>query len=151
MKYFIYSVIAVVAASVIGGFFLVGSPKEERLRRFDQQKVDSLQMIQGQIGEFYRAKERIPKNLAELNDEFRGVILSRDPETGKEYEYELKEPLMFSLCADFNRPSISDASLEKPLLPASFGFQNTWEHGQGRVCFERTIDKDFLPPLKTPR
>ena len=151
MKYFIYIVIAVVAVSIVAGFFVVGSPQEERARRFDEQRIQSLQFIQGQIGEFYRAKERLPQDLSELNDEFRGVIVPQDPETGEEFGYEAAGPLTFALCANFNRPSLGQsAEAPKPAAPAlrsplgsPFG-QETWEHGAGRVCFERTIDKDFF-------
>lgn len=158
MKYFIYIVIAVVAASIVAGFFIVGSPKEERARRFDEQRIQSLQFIQSQIGEFYRAKERLPQNLAELNDEFRGVIVPQDPETGEEFGYETRGPLIFALCADFNRPSLEQsAKMPKPpalaargpyvqetVVPRSPFGQEIWEHAEGRACFERTIDKDFF-------
>lgn len=166
MRYFIYIVITVVAASIVAGFFVVGSPKEERARRFDEQRIQSLQFIQGQIGEFYRAKERLPQDLPELNDEFRGIIVPQDPETGEEFGYEARGPLTFALCANFNRPSLGQSpQTPKPLQVTARGpytretavprgpfGQETWEHSAGRVCFERTIDKDFFVPFeKSPK
>lgn len=154
MKYFIYTVIGTVAAAIIAGFFVVGSPREERLRRFDDQRVQDLQMLQSYIGEFYRAKSKLPQGLAELNDRFRGIIVPKDPETGSGYEYEIKGLLTFELCATFNRPGLEDSSfLPKEALrtavtrPGPFG-DTTWEHPAGRFCFERTIDKDFFAPEK---
>lgn len=156
MKYFIYTVIGIVAAAIIAGFFVVGSPKEERARRFDEQRIQSLQIIQSYIGEFYRAKNKIPQNILELNDEFRGVVVPRDPETGKEFEYNVTGPRSFTLCAQFNRPSsgTEEEIRAKSLAPTPFGGPfgaETWGHGEGRVCFERAIDPDFFPPIEKPR
>lgn len=154
MKYFVYTVIGIVAVAIVAGFFVIGSPREERARRFDEERVRSLQFIQGQIGEFYRAKEKIPQNTGELNDEFRGIVIPKDPETGKDFEYEVKEALKFALCAAFNRPSRSASASEapKPAVPHEGPFGNeTWEHKEGRICFERTIDPDFLKPFSFVR
>ncbi len=159
MRYFTYAIIAIVAIAVVGGFFVVGSPREERARRFDEQRIQHLQFIQGQIGEFYRAKEKLPKNLVDLNDDFRGIVVPQDPEHRISYEYEVKNGLAFALCANFNRPSLlQDQNPRTPKLtmPAElfgggpFGAE-TWEHTMGRVCFERTIDKDFFVPLEKSR
>lgn len=157
MRYFIYTVIIIIAAAIVTGFFVVGSPKEERMRRFDEQRVQALQMIQSHIGEFYRAKEILPKNLEELNDQFRGVVIPKDPETGATYEYEVKSRLSFALCADFNKPNIDEPQgVEKPIPAPSlighspFGLE-TWAHGEGKTCFDRNIDPDFFFPKGSPR
>ena len=49
MRRFGYAVTCVVVAAVIAGFILAGSPQSERLRRFDDQRVNELQNIQAQI------------------------------------------------------------------------------------------------------
>jgi hypothetical protein len=168
MRYFIYIVIGIVILAVVAGFFVVGSPKEERARRFDEQRVQHLQFIQGQIGEFYRAKERLPQDLPELNDKFRGITVPQDPETGEEFGYEARGSLTFALCADFNRPTLGQSpEMRQPAMPPFTGHpempkpamtsfegpfgQETWEHEAGKICFERTIDKDFFIPLEKSR
>lgn len=153
MKYFVYIIIAIVAAAIVTGFFVVGSPREERMRRFDAERVQHLQMIQGYIGEYYRAKTKIPNTLNELNDQFRGVIVPQDPETSTSYEYQKSEDLKFTLCAVFNRASIGQTENKyRPVVPFGGPFgADTWEHVEGRVCFERTIDKDFFTPISKPR
>ena len=154
MKYFIYTIIGVVAVAIIAGFFIVGFPQEERLRRFDDQKISSLQTIQNYIVEFYRAKNKLPENLAVMNDDLRGVIVPKDPQTGREYEYRTTGELSFSLCTDFNRPSFANYGENMPKASSyaypyrgPFG-DETWTHSEGKVCFARTIDKDFFFPLK---
>lgn len=154
MRYFVYIIIGVVTLAVIAGFFVVGSPREERARRFDEQRIQHLQFVQGQIGEYYRAKERLPKSLEELNDSFRGIIVPQDPEHRVPYGYEVKGNLTFELCANFNRPNLGQEQnhlgISKLVTPESLGGPfgaETWEHGADQVCFERTIDKDFFKPI----
>lgn len=145
----------IVTIAVLAGFFIVGSPKEERLRRFDAQKISSLQTIQSYIVEYYRAKNELPQNLSLLNDELRGVIVPKDPQTKSNFEYQITGDLSFSLCADFNRPS---STLEETMPKSpSYAYPNgpfhdeTWTHKEGKACFNRTIDKDFFIPLKGER
>lgn len=149
MRYFIYAVMAIVAAVVVAGFFIVGSPTEERLRRFDDQRVMHLENIQNDIANYYQAKGALPSALAQLNDEFRGIIIPKDPESGLDYEYQAEGNLSFTLCANFNRPSRVGKFNNKLLPTPARAFPGpfkagTWEHAEGRVCFDRTIDKDFF-------
>ncbi len=154
MRYFIYAVIGIVAASIIAGFFVVGSPKEERLRRFDEQRIGHMQLMQSEILNYWVNKEKLPVNLLDLEDDIRGVRVPTDPETGANYEYKISGPEMFSLCANFSLPSMGMMqTTEKPMMtrpiPVDFYYgQQNWEHKAGQVCFERTIDKDFYKPVK---
>lgn len=147
MKYFVYVVIAIVAASIVAGFFIVGSPREERLRRFDEQRVQDLQFLQSEILNFWQAKGKLPDSLADIRDDIRGISIPKDPQTNSDYGYTSKGPETFELCAIFIRPSIgsSEMNAPKPAMPRGepfLGGQN-WEHGESKMCFERTIDKDF--------
>lgn len=148
MKTFIYIVITVVAVSVIAGFFIVGSPKEERARKQDDQRVQHLQFIQSEIINYWISKEKIPEGLSVLEDSIRGIIIPKDPETGADYKYEIIDTknLKFSLCADFKMRSLE---LENPRMPQPaepYFTQQNWSHGPGAVCFDRTIDRDFYKP-----
>ncbi len=147
-KYFAYTVIVVVAVAIVGGFFVVGSPQNERLRRFDDKRVQDLQSLQSYIVEYWRNKNKLPDNLAALNDDLRGIKTPKDPQVGGDYEYQVKGPLTFALCADFVTESQAEDSLRpsyayEPYFPGA-----TWQHGKGKQCFERTIDKDFFPQTK---
>src|SRR3989344_6217490 len=143
MKLFIYGVIAVVAVAIIAGFFIVGSPFEERIRRFDDRRVSDLQNIQSEIINYWVSKEALPRALSDIRDDIRGIVIPKDPETGAEYEYAVRGNLAFALCATFSRRSeTTDSSTPKPALDQYYRGEN-WEHGEGRVCFERTIDPDI--------
>ena len=149
MKYFAYMIIGVVAAVIVTGFFFVGSPKEERMRRFDEQRVQHLQQLQWNIIEYWQGKNKLPAQLADLSDPTRGVIVPNDPETGESYGYEIKGTESFALRATFQAQTITESvspRIAKPIPEASTGIQggDVWTHGPGRVCFDRKIDKDFF-------
>lgn len=154
MKIFVYSVIAVVAVSIIAGFFIVGSPQTERLRRFDDRRVSDLQNIQWQIVSFWQQKERLPESLDELADDISGWTAPKDPQTLKSYQYSKGEDLSFELCADFVLESEDDkSSIESSLYPSAFdgfGKLENWAHPKGQHCFERKIDPERYPPFQKP-
>lgn len=157
MKWIALSATFFVCAVVIVGFFLIGSPKKERLARFDQQKVNDLQTIQWEIVEYWRAKQALPILLNDLSNPLRGFTVPLDPQTKESYGYEvfeLRGKETFALCAVFNLASDTTKTekslyLESP-FPGGNGIQgnSSWNHEAGKVCFERTIDPAFFPPLK---
>lgn len=146
MKVFIYIVIGIVAASIVGGFFIVGSPKEARLRKFDEERVNNLSFIQSEIINYWIRKGLLPEILDDLtNNNLSGVIIPRDPQTGKIYSYGKirdEKGLTFSLCADFSTGSNLHSFETHPQLPRDLHAPN-WQHGVGYICFERTIDPEL--------
>ena len=139
-KVFAYAASLIMIAAVVGGFFLVGSPKEERARKFDDQRVQHLQLIQSEIINYWIKKAALPKTLGELDDPIRGVAISKDPESGAEYIYEVVDKENFKLCATFNLPIYAPENIY-------YGNEN-WAHGTGQTCFDRKIDKDLYKPEK---
>lgn len=148
---------AVVIASIIAGFFIMGSPAQVRLYRFDDQKVSDLQNIQYQVVNFWQTKKRLPQTLAEMEDPLGGFTAPRDTQTGESYVYEIvKAPHTFKLCATFNAetqqnsPYYDESGLGRPAYPSMMAdaFGSSWKHGVGEQCFERTIDPDKYPPYE---
>lgn len=142
MRYFPVVIIIVVVVAVAGGFFFIGSPREERARRFDERRVNDLQTLQSEIINYWRLKNVLPQNLDALKDDIRGFRSPQDPETGAAYHYAIKSPSSFELCVLFNRAS-GENNIGAPKSIEPYG--KNWEHAAGRVCFTRTIDKDFYP------
>jgi competence protein ComGC len=146
IKIFTRLVIAIVAVIVIVGFFIAGSPFKQRLVRFDRERINDLQMIQGQIVNFWINKEKLPASLNDLKDNISGFVAPVDPETGNPYEYRVKGNLTFELCANFNFTSKEGAvNISAPTYPR-YGIEENWNYSAGRVCFERTIDPDIYKP-----
>lgn len=151
MNVFRWAVGGVVAAAIIGAFFVVGSPQGERLRRFDSERVGHLQTIQWQIVNYWQQKGTLPETLSLLEDTISGFRVPSDPDTGIAYEYVLKSERTFELCAVFVLASGKEVGATQvravpvPVMPVS-EFGANWEHATGRTCFERTIDPDLYPP-----
>lgn len=143
----------VAVLSIAAGFLILGSPSEVRLVRLDAQKVSDLQNIQWQVVNFWQQKERLPSSLEELNDPFNGGMLPIDPETGESYMYATTGKLSFRLCAKFNKEGVGDPYVARPVMEK--GMENdkndSWQHGVGEVCFDRTIDPERYPPFSKTR
>ncbi len=139
-KPFTNVVIALVAVTVFSSFFVMGSPTQQRDRRFDNNRVSDLQYLQSEIIVFWQNKEVLPNTLSELESDIRGVRLPSDPETGEQYSYRVLGVETFELCATFGTDSDADDLQASSPFPY---YQADWSHGIGEVCFERVIDKDF--------
>lgn len=140
LKPFTNTAIAIVSVAVLGSFFVIGSPVDQRERRFDDKRVSDLQYLQSEIIVFWQNKDVLPSTLSELESDIRGVRLPSDPETGEQYSYKVLGTETFELCATFSTDSDADASQIRSPYPY---YQADWGHEIGEVCFERVIDKDF--------
>ncbi len=141
------------------GFFVMGSPYAQKEKRFDAERVSNLQMIQNQVIPFWQNKDKLPSTLKDLEDPISGFLLPVDPVAKVPYEYIVTGKLSFQLCAVFSRETPGGAASGTFSEPA-FKYRNVmdenWQHGAGRVCFDRTIDPERyrmqkgLVPMPTP-
>ncbi len=138
-----------VAIIVVGAFFLIGSPKTNRLINLDQKRVDDLQSIQWQIVNYWQQKGILPEELDKLNDAISGFSTPTDPETKEKYEYIINANGSFLLCANFSieneNPSYLSQKHAVPINSRSFDEMNNWRHKKGRECFLRSIDPELYP------
>lgn len=157
VRAFPWAIILVVLAAVVFGFFVAGSPTSRRTERFDERRVQDLSVIQSHVINYWQNKGALPGNLGELPNDLLGVVVPVDPKIGNAYEYKVTGDLKFQMCATFETSSKGDSNggrKSMPALPMSYpypgGEVQTWDHGVGRVCFERTIDPDFFK-IEKPR
>lgn len=157
---FDWTVTSVVVAGIIAGFFIAGSPQNQRLVRLDEQRVSDLQSVQWQIINYWQRKESLPVQLTDMADPISGSIIPRDPETGESYEYRTLNQLTFELCAVFSTVAQEDSNnlirktVPMPASPEGVMYpelESVWWHSQGRTCFERTIDPDLYPVIQPPK
>lgn len=141
--------------TIVAGFYIVGTPWQARLYRFDEQKVNDLQLIQSQIVSYWQAKQALPATLTDLQDPIAGFRAPIDTQSGQPYEYRTTGARAFELCATFNAQTqpYSVSARMAPTAPMSYpdkgtGQTDSWQHAAGRVCFERTIDPERYPPYK---
>lgn len=145
-----------VAAAIVGGFFVVGSPQQERVRRFDERRIQDLQIVQSEIINYWRLKEKLPASVDALRDDIRGFVPPRDPQTDAPYEYAVKSIEGFELCAIFVFSNGGLSGIAPPhaylAYPEPYYGKGSWDHGVGRTCFERKIDRELYPPeRKNPK
>lgn len=120
-------VTAIVAAAVVTGLILGGSPVEERLRRFDQERISRLQQIQSVVIESFVAQfGRLPETLDEaMRRSPASPDIYIDPETNQLYEYQPLSSESYQLCATFSLPSEAQPDSVSPM----------WTHSAGYTCF----------------
>lgn len=128
----------IVLVAVFWGIWLAGSPMEERMRKFDDRRIEHFGIIRNEAANITLDKTRygpieerrivnpLPRTLGELQEKavYQKVVIT-DPETGGSYEYTVLSESTFELCAEFNA-----ARDER--------YDIFWNHEAGRQCF--TID-----------
>lgn len=152
---------------IVGSFSVMGSPAKQRAWRLDERRINDLQAIEWQIINYWQKKEKLPETLTDLNNPISSFMIPIEPEfeKGKIYEYipKTKEgELSFELCATFSaempkgwqensygRVMKTSPSVAKEIAVSSIypygGTSNSWDHGIGRTCFTRKIDKELYP------
>lgn len=136
----------VVLGALVWGLLLAGSPAAERLRKFDERRLEDVQGIRSEImvivlgdTRFLQRGERrperpLPRNLDEVVAQARVTRPDiRDPETGEPYGYEVVSDYGYRLCAIFNEPRDE-------------GYDVAWNHPAGRHCFELDALSDLGLP-----
>ena len=138
VRAFRWGTLALVLVSIIGSFFVIGSPMQQRDLRFDERRVSDLQTIQWQIINYWQQKGVMPKTLADLEDPISGFTVPTDPQKMYQYEYTVgSKSNTFSLCATFSAESRTGTNY--------YPQNESWNHGIGEVCFDRTVDADLYP------
>jgi hypothetical protein len=125
-----------VAAAVIAGIVLLGSPTTERQRRLDAIRVDDLGAIERLVASFASLHKALPHDLDSLAREPGYSVKLNDPDSGTRYEYETLSIDSYRLCAIFQTRSSNDEPLNAYRRPLN----ETWVHDVGRQCFDRRAE-----------
>ena len=102
------AVAAVVIAAVVAGLLVLGSPRDERARRFDESRLTDLQQLRTAIDLHYRREGALPDSLEELARRSPLPVRMTEPEGGRLYDYDVIDSTSYRLCATFNFPSPGD-------------------------------------------
>lgn len=125
------AVAVVVAAAIIGGIMMLGSPAQARLERLDERRVEDLGALSGAIDFYWTRRGGLPTALDSLRLEPGAAAAPmRDPGTGAWYEYQPVSAREYEVCASFDRPSPPRTDDRADLF---------WSHGVGRQCFRREV------------
>jgi Domain of unknown function (DUF5671) len=113
----------VVGAVGLAGVVAMGTPDSIRQERLDERRVADLRQVSRMVDFFHTRRGALPPSLDELSRESGVAPLPRDPESDRPYEYRVKGPKAYEVCADFDRVSEGDG-------------HDFWWHGPGRHCFD---------------
>ncbi len=126
----------VILVFIVLGFVVIGSPRTQRLLRYDDQKVQDLSNIQYQVINTWQISGQLPEKLDMPND----------TQTNKPYEYRKTGPMSYELCAEFNLGSQPNVDKDTYVTTQRYLKTNdTWIHPAGHHCFPRTIDPINYP------
>lgn len=134
------------------GFNVLGSPKTQKLIRYDNQKIQDLQNIQWQVISYWQTNGLLPTSLSDVTASQTYNKIPTDPQTQTTYEYRKTDTMNFELCAEFNKEN-SDVNIKygsdigMPSIGGKSDYlqNNNWNHGAGRICFPRVIDPEIYP------
>ncbi|MBI2041544.1 MAG: hypothetical protein HYT20_00810 [Candidatus Nealsonbacteria bacterium] len=143
----------IVLASVIAGFFIIGTPAAQRAKRFDDQRISNLQILQSQIVDYWVRKKSLPQSFSDLENSITGFYAPKDPQSDTPYGYKIIDALSFELCAAFKTSSKDfgqNLRVAKPYYPYD-SFQQNWEYKTGETCFTRTIDPELYKNIGQPQ
>lgn len=152
-KILVICVSVIVLASVVGGFFIIGSPAKQRMIRMDEKRAQDLSSLQNEIVNFWMAKNKLPASIADLKAGRDGLVLPRDPDTNQDYEYKKTGELAYEICAEFKLASGSLAA-DQGYPPAYYegDVYFNFAHDAGKKCFKREVNPSvYKPPMPVLR
>lgn len=124
------------------GLVMAGSPRVERQRKLDRQRIEDLSQLSRTIESYFREFEALPATLDQLPQlRAPGFAEPFDPVNGRRYEYATIDSMRYRLCADFETADSTGG--EPPTYPPdrSAAF---WRHAAGRQCFELRVSRAAL-------
>lgn len=136
----------IVGIALVWGFAIAGSPGTERLRKFDERRIEDLRLIQREIQAavtnatpptgMLTMKRELPKTLQEASEIALYQKLSIvDPETSEAYGYTVRGTSSYELCATFS------FARDEP-------YDIGWNHPAGAACFQFDVLKTEQNPVR---
>ena len=137
----------IVAAALVGGLLIVGSPGDARLEKLDEARRADLRTIEAELQDGWGLGTPTPDTLGAdlfgLAPEFDTVLSRRDglasdfrhdPATGERYPYRALSDTTAEVCATFAQPH------REPPRESVFGTSAIGAHAAGLVCFTLAPD-----------
>ncbi len=141
-------IIGLTAAAIVAGIFIAGLPQNQRLVRFDEQRISDVLSVNSSVENYWSKNKKLPENLNQLETAL-DIKLPVDPETNSPYEYTRKGDLDFELCAVFQTASRENANVRVLPYGGSKLEVDLRGHSSGKNCFSRKINPANYPLINT--
>jgi hypothetical protein len=128
----------IVIGSIAIGFFVLGSPRTQRLYKYDTEKINELSSLTYSIENYYSIHAKLPSDLSLLA--VSGYPRIVDMQTSKPYGYEILSATTYNLCADFNK------NTPEYITNSTYG-NYPWVHPAGTYCFTQVIKPGNFPTV----
>lgn len=127
---------------VIAGLTISGNPIEQRDSKFDQLRLTDFTNIRYKIENYYTSNKKLPDKLTDVD-----ATQLQDPETQKDYDYEISGATSYKLCTTFSTETKENKK------PGSEGYSivnvNENGHKKGYDCITYQLP-DYLTRTPTP-
>ncbi len=134
----------VILASIVWGFYVLGSPRTQRLYKYDEQKINDLMNLNSSVQSYYSQKNTLPNSIQDLSA-LNYYYIQNDPQSGKPYEYQKTGNTSYKICAEFNEDSKQNNSPNIYMRPVGY---TSWTHPAGHYCFDEVVNQNgILKPL----
>jgi len=136
-------VILSVFVATIVGFFLIGTPSQQRARKFDQQRTNDLQQLSTAIDAYYNFNNNytLPESLGQLQNQT-GIYVGSiaDPRTGEIYDYHPTGLTSYVLCPTFETDTLSRPHNGYIQYPP-YKMIDAARHQAGKVCVTQDVQR----------
>ncbi len=127
--------LVVLLVAVVGGFFIIESPADQRQRALDDERVEHLWEVETAVENYWWQNEELPESLDVIDSE-----LPVDPGTEEAYEYALLSDTSYELCATFAFEGEKDRYARPVMIEGILEERSYYNHEAGRDCFERSVE-----------
>ncbi|MES2315734.1 MAG: DUF5671 domain-containing protein [Patescibacteria group bacterium] len=131
--------LVIAIAAIVWGFAVLGSPRSQRLMKYDEQKVNDLTNIKGSLESYYATHGSLPASLQEAtaSDYYVPAV---DPQSNLPYEYTKTGAQTYDVCAEFN--TATPPATKPNIYMRPIGYES-WTHPAGHYCFSETINPNL--------
>ncbi len=95
----------IVLLTFIYGFIDGGSPQAARSKRYDDKRIQDIQMLNNWINSYYNKNEVLPNTVLEASTSYNisgNIKIPTDPETNRDYQYQTIDEKRYKICAKFS-------------------------------------------------
>lgn len=141
LKHFIgIGILSILVFFTLGiGFSMVGSPLTQRGLKFDEQRIQDFYGIKSSIQKYYSDNDSLPQSLSEVEIpnyyKEEGREITKDPETKKDYQYEVVSETSYQLCTTFSIDSAKAESIKRNNF-GQYNYVNEYKHTKGYDCIK---------------
>jgi hypothetical protein len=140
VRIYFFSTLFAIIVVFIGSFFVVDNPFLERAKKMDDDILNKFNTIDNCVEIYYKENKIMPESMEEIKSECPYISEKAivDENTGKFFEYHLKQDRTYELCAEFYASNRDEEDSRRNYVYYSSDSES-FLHDAGWQCLERKI------------